>query len=169
MSSSRLRTFPFRTLAVGLFIGVAASTIAATVRPQSAQAASPAAPTYVTITGQVTDHGKPAPGHMVAAWCGDGETFAGTDTTDANGNYRIPNFGRFCGLKERGYLAIYHPNPADGIVAYKYFFTHSTMVVNVRIEDRDTVDVPEFGAMAGLAAVTAGGGVIFWVRQRAGF
>jgi hypothetical protein len=147
-------------------ISLAAVFCLAALQPVSAHGLPPDPdPVPIKIYGHITDHGTPVPNLNVVAWCGGLDWFGGWDYTDANGYFEIHTNGKDCHLLEHGFLEILHNDSSVGF-AFGYMIIHSDTLVNVKLEEHSTANVPEFGWFGGVASLAAGGAAIVFMRRR---
>ena len=139
----------------------------ATISPTFAHGIpDPGPPTPITISGTITDHGTPVPGLVVVAWCGGLDNFGGSDTTNAHGFFEIHTTNSLdCPLNANGFLEIFHPGESVGF-AFADVTIHTLTTVNVKLEDKHPIPVPEFGWLGGATALATGVGAIAIGRRR---
>lgn len=147
-------------------VGLVALLPLVATRPAAARGIpDPGDPTPITIYGTITDHGVPMEGFGVVAWCGNLSNFGGWDDTDAHGYFEIHTTNSLdCPLGVHGFLEIF--NKDNDTIAFADVTIHTQTLVNVKLENKNPVSVPEFEWVGGVVSLVAGAGTLAFGRWR---
>lgn len=119
----------------------------------------------IIIAGRVTIDGKPAPGIRVKLACGASYYFYKLPTirTSSTGHYGFTTSDYVCPLASDA--KIYVGLASDAENTYRIIQGLGIRVEGLDLELHSKV-VPEYNAVAGITALTAGGGLLLWFRRR---